>query len=221
MDWLAGGIDHGGHYCRAIWQKPKVHATALSEIPLTRDCILSYTNLLQILGKIYSKFHLPLSLYYFLRVIGILLSNNFQKMYQRVLDKTCIPIKNILDNYTLINVINTYTFFFRTPRSFLFDSFPTCAESRWLFSSRRRRRRGRPSSSFKRRATQHTRIVSRATAPRVLHSSPIYRATVESHGFCELFICIPSLPRLLAHAFSPLSFLFPTANPISPWNLSD
>lgn len=142
--------------------------------------------------------------------------NNFQKMYQRVLDKICIPIKNILDNYILINVINTYTFFFRSPLSFLFDSFPTCAESRWLFSSRRRRRRGRPSSSFKRRATQHTRIVSRATAPRVLHSSPIYRATVESHGFCELFICIPSLPRLLAHAFSPLSFLFPTANPISP-----
>lgn len=118
MDWLAGGIDHGGHYCRAIWQKPKVHATALSEIPLTRDCILSYTNLLQILGKIYSKFHLPLSLYYFLRVIGILLSNNFQKMYQRVLDKICISIKNILDNYILINVINTYTFFFRFPLSF-------------------------------------------------------------------------------------------------------
>lgn len=158
-------------------------------------------------------------IYLYLFIISsVLLEFFYRIIFKRciVLDKICIPIKNILDNYILINVINTYTFFFRSPLSFLFDSFTTCAESRWLFSSRRRRRRGRPSSSFKRRATQHTRIVSRATAPRVLHSSPIYRATVESHGFCELFICIPSLPRLLAHAFSPLSFLFPTANPISP-----
>lgn len=39
-------------------------------------------------------------------------------MYQRVLDKICISIKNILDTYILINVINTYTFFFRFPLSF-------------------------------------------------------------------------------------------------------
>lgn len=60
--------------------------------------------------------------------------------------------------------------------------------------------------------TRESWVEQNATAPRVLHSSPIYRATVESHGFCELFICILS-PRSPAPA-PPCTRFFSALLPI-------
>lgn len=60
--------------------------------------------------------------------------------------------------------------------------------------------------------TRESWVEQNATAPRVLHSSPIYRATVESHGFCELFICILS-PRSPAPA-PPCTCFFSALLPI-------